>query len=71
MRPRRSTWIWLGVFAAAEITAWILRRAGSDAGCLVGGVSVLAATILFWRGAIFLFRLIIRRLSLRLAFSTS
>jgi serine phosphatase RsbU (regulator of sigma subunit) len=69
VRPRRSTWIWLGVFAAAEITAWILRRAGSDAGCLVGGVSVLAATILFWRGAIFLFRLIIRRLSLRLAFS--
>ena len=69
MRPRRSTWIWLGVFVAAEITAWILRRAGSDAGCLVRGLSILAATILFWRGAIFLFRLIIRRLSLRLAFS--
>jgi serine phosphatase RsbU (regulator of sigma subunit) len=69
VRPRRSTWIWLGVLVAAEITAFALRRAGSSAGCLVKAVSVLAATILFWRGAVFLFRLIIRRLSLRLAFS--
>src|SRR5262249_35593138 len=35
----------------------------------VRGLSVLAATVLFWRGAVFLFRLIVRRLSLRLAFS--
>ncbi|HEY1249740.1 MAG TPA: SpoIIE family protein phosphatase [Thermoanaerobaculia bacterium] len=69
MRPRRSTWIWLGVLVAAEVTAFVLRRAGSDAGCFLKAVSVLAFTILFWRAAVFLFRLIIRRLSLRLAFS--
>jgi serine phosphatase RsbU (regulator of sigma subunit) len=69
VRPRRSTWIWLGVLVAAEITAWILRRTGSEAGCLVRVLTVLAATILLWRAGIFLFQLIIRRLSLRLAFS--
>jgi serine phosphatase RsbU (regulator of sigma subunit) len=69
VRPRRSTWIWLGVLVAAEITAWILRRTGSEAGCLLRVLTVLAATILFWRAGVFLFQLIIRRLSLRLAFS--
>jgi len=69
VRPRRSTWIWFGVLVAAEVASFIARRADSDSGCLFKAVSVLAFTVLFWRGTIFLFRLIIRRLSLRLAFS--
>ncbi len=69
MRLRKSTWIWLGIFVAAEIVARILSSTGSEAGCLLRSLSLLAGTILFWRAGVFLFRLIIRRLSLRLAFS--
>jgi serine phosphatase RsbU (regulator of sigma subunit) len=69
VRLRKSTWVWLGVLVGAEILAWILQRAGSDAGCLAHSVSLTAAIVLCWRAARFLFGWIIRRLTLRLAFS--
>jgi len=69
VRLRKSTWVWLGILVGAELLAWILQRVGSDAGCLAHTAALTAATVLCWRAARFLFGWIIRRLTLRLAFS--
>ena len=69
---RKSTRIWLAVFAAAVIASIVLHHAAPESGCwslLVALVAAQAAFILLWRGARALFRLVIRRLTLRLAFS--
>ena len=72
MRPRKSTWIWLDTLVVAEVLAWILGRTQGDDGCLslaAHAVALSAALVLAWRITTFLFRLIVRRASLRLAFS--
>src|ERR1700730_7484182 len=72
VRLRKSTWIWLGAPAAAEAAAWMVQGLAPDSGCLIGGahaLAVSAALVLAWRATAFLFRLIVRRTALRLAFS--
>ncbi|MEP6995022.1 MAG: SpoIIE family protein phosphatase [Acidobacteriota bacterium] len=72
MRPRKSTWIWIGVLIAAIAAAAILGGTGNDNGCLhLLAVALIwsAAFVLVVRVLANLFRLVIRRLTLRLAFS--
>jgi serine phosphatase RsbU (regulator of sigma subunit) len=69
---RKSTRNWLGVFAASALGAAILERVTQDAGCLVTllqALAVCALLVLCVRGAVALFRLVVRRTALRLAFS--
>ncbi len=72
MRFRKSTWIWLVTFVVAFAARIVLRRASENTGCLSFAALALAwnaGLILAWRGGRVLFRLVIRRLALRLAFS--
>jgi len=69
---RKSTRIWLGVFAVAAAASAILHRVSPDAGCATALLSVLAAVallVLLVRGIVALFRVIVRRTAMRLAFS--
>ena len=73
MRLRKSTRIWIGVFLVAAAGGALAQRlASDDAGCLVTLLQVLAVAallVLLGRGAASLFKLIVRRTALRLAFS--
>jgi hypothetical protein len=69
---RKSTRVWLGVFAVSLAASVILHWLTGDSGCFgafLAGVAVLACFVLAVRGIIVLFRLVIRRTTLRLAFS--
>ena len=72
MTVRKSTRVWLGVFAVSLAASVILHWLTGDSGCFgafLAGVAVLACFVLAVRGIIVLFRLVIRRTTLRLAFS--
>jgi serine phosphatase RsbU (regulator of sigma subunit) len=69
---RRSTKAWLLVFAIAAGISAILHSGAGETSCpgaLASAVALTACLVLLFRGALALFRLIIRRTSLRLAFS--
>jgi len=69
---RRSTKIWALVFAGSGAAFGVLRSYARDSGCAVlflENVAILAALVLLYRGARALFRVIVRRTALRLAFS--
>lgn len=72
MSLRKSTRVWIAVFATAIVAAIVLNHAAPDSGCwsiVIALVAAQAACILLWRAGRALFGLIIRRLTLRLAFS--
>ena len=72
MRLRKSTRIWLAVLAGAILASVVIDRAAPESGCWSIAARLLvaqAACVLLWRGGAALFRLIVRRLALRLAFS--
>ncbi len=72
MPVRKSTRIWLAVLAAAVLASILVDRAAPESGCwslLAKAVAAQAAFILLWRLGVALFRVIVRRLTLRLAFS--
>ena len=69
---RKSTRVWLVVLAAAIAATVLLERAAPESGCwalLAKAVAAQAACILLWRLGVAAFRVIVRRLALRLAFS--
>ena len=69
---RKSTRVWLVVLVGAVIASVAIDRASPESGCwglLAKAVVAQAAFILLWRAGMAAFRLIIRRLTLRLAFS--
>jgi serine phosphatase RsbU (regulator of sigma subunit) len=69
---RKSTKIWLAVLAAAIVADIVIHRVASESGCwgLVAALVIAqAACILLWRAGAAAFRVIVRRLTLRLAFS--
>ena len=72
MALKKSTRVWLGVFAVSAVGATILHRVSPDAGCaptLLTITAAVACLVLLGRGAVGLFRVIVRRTALRLAFS--
>jgi serine phosphatase RsbU (regulator of sigma subunit) len=72
VRLRKSTRTWIIVFLAAALGGALLDRVAPEAGCLVSilqALAVAAFLVLFVRGAIALFRVVVRRTALRLAFS--
>lgn len=72
MALKKSTRVWLGVFALSAAAATILHRVSPDAGCaqaLLTIAAVVAGLVLLGRGAVALFRVVVRRTALRLAFS--
>jgi serine phosphatase RsbU (regulator of sigma subunit) len=69
---RKSTRVWIAVFVVAVIASVVIDRAARDSGCwglLAKAVAAQAAFILLWRASRAAFRLVMRRLTLRLAFS--
>jgi len=69
---RKSTRIWLGILAVSVGALIVLKNVSGDSGCFgmfAAGLAVTACLVLLVRGALVLFRLIIRRTTLRLAFS--
>ncbi|MGH9368097.1 MAG: hypothetical protein ACRD3M_10535, partial [Thermoanaerobaculia bacterium] len=71
MALRKSTRIWLAILAASSL-ALLLDGAPNRLGAAADFFQIAAlvsGTVLFWRAAAAAFRLIIRRLTLRLAFS--
>jgi serine phosphatase RsbU (regulator of sigma subunit) len=69
---RKSTRIWIVVLVVAIVASVAIHRLQPESGCwaLLGALVIAqAACLLLWRGGVFLFRLIVRRLALRLAFS--
>jgi serine phosphatase RsbU (regulator of sigma subunit) len=72
VKLRRSTWIWLGLLGAGALGAVILRHTSVESGCARGllvMVAWTAALVLLFRVGISAFRAVVRRLTLRLAFS--
>jgi serine phosphatase RsbU (regulator of sigma subunit) len=71
VRVRRSTWIWTSVFIGAAIGGGLLDRSDAEGWprVLVSGILLCAGLVLTLRLVAALFRRVIRRLSLRLAFS--
>lgn len=72
MRLRKSTRTWIAVLVVAVGLSLVLERSAAVSGCwtlLAKLVAAQAACILLWRGGVVLVRLIVRRLTLRLAFS--
>src|SRR5262245_12789346 len=68
---RKSTRIWLAVFAVAVFADVVVHLQDVE-GCwgpLLGGVALCAGLVLLWRAVAVAFRLVVRRTSLRLAFS--
>jgi serine phosphatase RsbU (regulator of sigma subunit) len=69
---RKSTRVWIVVLVVAVAASAVIGRAASDSGCwgpIATALAMLAAFILLWRIGVAAFRLIVRRLALRLAFS--
>ena len=69
---RKSTWIWLALFAVSAVLTVILHAARVNLGCFGVAIAVLAlvsCVVLAAFGIAALFRAIVRRLTLRLAFS--
>ena len=69
---RRSTWIWLAVLGVAAAAAAILDEVQKDSGCLglaLKALAINAAFVLAWRVCASLVRSVVRRTTLRLAFS--
>lgn len=69
---RKSTRVWTAVFVAALVANAVIDRAAPESGCwglLAKAVAAQAAFILLWRGGRAAFRHVMRRLTLRLAFS--
>ena len=72
MRLRKSTRIWIGVFLIGAAGGALLERFQPEGGCTIGilqAAAVSALLVLLFRGAVSLFRLVVRRTALRLAFS--
>ncbi len=72
MALRRSTWAWIAIWAACAVAKAILDRSAAVSGCVTAGVWIawaLSSSILLARFVIAAFRLVVRRLALRLAFS--
>ena len=72
MRLRKSTRIWIGAFLLGAGGGALLDRLHPEGGCVVGAFQALAVAallVLLVRGAVALFRLVVRRTALRLAFS--
>ena len=72
MQLRKSTKIWLAVLGVGVVGAIVLSHTDSSEGCvrmLFVGIAWMAALVLLFRGTILAFRGIVRRLTLRLAFS--
>jgi serine phosphatase RsbU (regulator of sigma subunit) len=69
---RKSTRIWFIVLAAAIVASIVLHQVAPQSGCwsvVAALAAAQAAFLLLWRAGMALFRLVIRRLTLRLAFS--
>ena len=69
---KRRTKIWLIVFAGSAATTGILKAVRGDLGCLgslIAALAVTGALVLLVSGIAAAFRAIVRRLTLRLAFS--
>jgi len=69
---RKSTRVWIVVFAAALAASIVIHRAAPESGCwglVATAVAAQAAFILLWRAGAAAFRVVVRRLTLRLAFS--
>jgi len=72
VRLRRSTRVWLILWVAATLAWIVIGRVAPDAGCLriiALSVAWAAGLVLLWRLSLAAFRLIVHRLTLRLAFS--
>ncbi len=71
MALRKSTWIWLGLFLLAVVALSIDGETNALGSFAIPFVLLawLSGSILLWRGGRQLFRLIVHRLTLRLAFS--
>ncbi len=72
MALKKSTRVWLGVFAVSAAGSAILHQVLPEAGCvpaLLTVVAVVAFFVLLGRGTVALFRVVVRRTALRLAFS--
>jgi serine phosphatase RsbU (regulator of sigma subunit) len=69
---RKSTRIWLLVFGISCAVAFVLAATKAGSGCvrvLAIGVAIVAGLVLFVRGFVLAFRAVVRKLTLRLAFS--
>jgi serine phosphatase RsbU (regulator of sigma subunit) len=69
---RKSTRIWLGVFVLASGAKTVLDLSHVEEGCWGAGLVALAVSallVLLWRATAVAFRVIVRRTTLRLAFS--
>jgi serine phosphatase RsbU (regulator of sigma subunit) len=69
---RKSTRIWLVVFGVSCVVAIVLGATQSDSGCariLAINVAIAALLVLLVRGLVTAFRAVVRKLTLRLAFS--
>ena len=69
---RKSTRVWIVVLVAALAASAAIDRAAPESGCwsvIAKAIAAQAAFILLWRLGVGAFRLIVRRLALRLAFS--
>jgi serine phosphatase RsbU (regulator of sigma subunit) len=72
VRLRKSTRTWIGVFLVAALGGALLERVAPEAGCVASilqALAVVALLVLLVRGATALFRIVVRRTALRLAFS--
>ncbi|HEV7499968.1 MAG TPA: hypothetical protein VGQ33_08200, partial [Vicinamibacteria bacterium] len=72
MTLRKSTRVWLVVLAVAVAAAIVIERAAPESGCwalIAKAIAAQAAFLLLWRAGAAAFGHVIRRLSLRLAFS--
>jgi serine phosphatase RsbU (regulator of sigma subunit) len=72
VRLRKSTRVWIAALVVAVGLSYVFERSASVSGCwtlLAKLAAVQAACILLWRAGAVLVRLIVRRLTLRLAFS--
>ena len=72
MRLRKSTRIWIGVFLLSAGGGALLDRLVPEGGCIVGllqGAAVISFLVLLSRAIAALFRVVVRRTTLRLAFS--
>ncbi len=72
MTIKKSTRIWLALLAVSAVAAAVLGRVTPEAGCIVTllwGLAASALLVLLIRGGVALFRVVVRRTALRLAFS--